>query len=140
MFLKAAILAFLCSPMACATDGQTGPNLELAQASDTTVTLRVGQSAVFGGVRVTFRQIVSDSRCPEGAQCVWAGEVQVKLAFSSAAAQPQELVLHSDPPSNSGKLLGLQAKFISLRPAPALKPRVPPVEPVVELELHQPRP
>ena len=140
MLLKAAILTLLCSPMACASDGQTGLNQEVALLPDTTVTLRAGQSALFGGVRVTFLQIVSDSRCPEGAHCVWAGDAEVKLGFSPAAAPPQELVLHSNLSPNSGKLLGLKVKFISLRPGPTLKPRVPPMEAVVELELHQETP
>jgi len=137
MLLKAAILTLLCAPLGCATDGQTGPNQEQSLLPDTTVTLRAGQSAVFGGVRVTFLQIVADSRCPEGAQCVWAGEAAVKLGFTPAAASSQELVLHSSSSPTASTLLGLRVKFLSLRPGPTLKPRVPPVESVVELELHQ---
>ncbi len=46
------------------------------------VTLAVGQSAAFGAtnpLRVTFRAIESDSRCPTDVQCVWAGDAAVLL-------------------------------------------------------------
>ena len=45
--------------------------------------LRAGQSAVVpGGLKVTFDRVVSDSRCPIDAICVWAGEAVIALKLS----------------------------------------------------------
>lgn len=35
-----------------------------------------------GAVTVTFTSIAEDSRCPEGAHCVWEGNARVMLTFS----------------------------------------------------------
>lgn len=46
------------------------------------ITLEVGASAQLGSEKVTFVRVVEDSRCPEGTECVWAGEVKVEVHFS----------------------------------------------------------
>ena len=33
------------------------------------------------GYRMLLKEIVSDSRCPEGVTCVWAGEIQVVVSL-----------------------------------------------------------
>jgi hypothetical protein len=33
-------------------------------------------------VQVRFGEVVSDSRCPKDAQCVWAGEAVIRLTVS----------------------------------------------------------
>ena len=48
--------------------------------------LGVGQSAEIGpGTTLRLNRIVSDSRCPADAQCVWAGEVRIALTLTSPA-------------------------------------------------------
>lgn len=39
--------------------------------------LSIGQSAVIEDLAITFTAVSEDSRCPEGAQCIWAGQVKV---------------------------------------------------------------
>jgi len=46
---------------------------ELAQS-----TVRIGQTARLGRVHVTPIKVISDSRCPMNARCIWAGEVRIK--------------------------------------------------------------
>lgn len=44
------------------------------------IVLRKGMSAeVAPSATLTFVDIVSDSRCPKGVQCVWAGEVTIAM-------------------------------------------------------------
>lgn len=44
------------------------------------IVLRKGMSAdVAPAATLTFVDIVSDSRCPKGVQCVWAGEVTIAM-------------------------------------------------------------
>lgn len=44
--------------------------------------LRVGREAIVkeAGLKVTFTEMVEDSRCPEGVDCIWAGNGKIKLA------------------------------------------------------------
>lgn len=47
----------------------------------TPVVLPVGQTATFGrsDLDLRFKRVASDSRCPTGATCVWAGEAAVTV-------------------------------------------------------------
>lgn len=48
-----------------------------------TVILAAGKpAAIASDATLTFNRIVSDSRCPSGAQCIWAGEVRISLALT----------------------------------------------------------
>ena len=47
--------------------------------------LKLGKSADEAGFdTVTFVKITGDSRCPSGAQCIWAGEASVVLKIGEA--------------------------------------------------------
>ena len=39
--------------------------------------LQTGQAFSFNNNAVCFKEVVSDSRCPKGVTCVWAGEARV---------------------------------------------------------------
>jgi hypothetical protein len=45
------------------------------------LTLAVGQSVQITGedLQITFNEIIGDSRCPEGVQCIWAGVVNCRM-------------------------------------------------------------
>lgn len=51
-----------------------------------TASAGLGQKASLFGVSVTPKQIVSDSRCPMNARCIWAGIVEVKAVVESTVA------------------------------------------------------
>ena len=58
-------------------------------------TLKVGQSGdILGGLRVTLISI-GDSRCKQGVQCIWAGELSPKLRIEmpNQGAASEELTL-----------------------------------------------
>ncbi|KXJ98567.1 MAG: hypothetical protein UZ17_ACD001002636 [Acidobacteria bacterium OLB17] len=54
-----------------------------AQAPET-VSIKAGQrkSAVKGRLKIKFLSVEEDSRCPEGANCIWAGNAKIKIAVS----------------------------------------------------------
>lgn len=59
---------------------------ELVAPSEDLLILGVGEDAeIAAGTRLVFERIVSDSRCPAGVQCVWAGEVRIALTLRSPA-------------------------------------------------------
>lgn len=45
--------------------------------------VRVGQSVLIQGVRITLRNIVQDSRCPVDVQCIQAGNVTAEVELQS---------------------------------------------------------
>lgn len=44
-------------------------------------TLCSGDLISFGEKSIQFKKVISDSRCPKGVTCVWAGEVKVLVEF-----------------------------------------------------------
>jgi hypothetical protein len=46
--------------------------------------LRPGQSASIAGegLAIRFVEVIGDSRCPQGATCIWAGEVSCQLEIT----------------------------------------------------------
>lgn len=52
--------------------------------SDTIVTLRLGESGTRQGVTLTPTKLISDSRCPNDVECIWAGKVEVRTDIVTA--------------------------------------------------------
>lgn len=74
---------------------------------------RIGQTANFGTVAITPLEVLEDSRCPAGVQCVWAGRVRVKARIDTrGSSTEQEIVLGEAVPAGTGTL-----HFIDVRPA-----------------------
>jgi cytoskeletal protein RodZ len=61
----------------------------------TVVSGKLGQTITFAGVNGTLKEVVEDSRCPIGVQCIQAGTVRVKVRFSyGSLAQDVTLTLN----------------------------------------------
>jgi hypothetical protein len=72
-----------------------------------------------GALRVGFEGVASDSRCPKGVQCMWAGDavVRVWLQQGSGARQPREL--HTAPgPGQATGVPGAEVVLVGLAPYP----------------------
>ncbi len=56
--------------------------------------LSIGQSAVISGenFEIKFKEIVEDSRCPEGANCIWEGRVSAIVEITENGS-PYQMVL-----------------------------------------------
>ena len=52
---------------------------------DADLQLELGETASSDGLTITFDAVAGDSRCPEGAECVWAGEAHVRLTVDGTA-------------------------------------------------------
>lgn len=73
-------------------------------------------------ISVTFLNLISDSRCPIGATCIWAGLVEVRLSVN-VNGQEQVFNLSSQP--NFGDKVpesqivnGYSVKLVDLKPYP----------------------
>jgi hypothetical protein len=68
-------------------------------------TLRLGQAGDFGPVNLTPISVEEDSRCPAGTQCVWAGQVKVKVLVEPAGADHSVLAIAGKPLAIDGGTL-----------------------------------
>jgi hypothetical protein len=66
--------------------------------------------------------VLTDSRCPEGALCIWAGEAEVRFKFVRSDEKPVFFILHPDPSSANGTVLdGYKFTLRNLYPYPSVK-------------------
>jgi hypothetical protein len=99
--------------MAC---GQSSTGLKLGEDFD----LRYGASVVVPGdtMHVRFSDVVSDSRCPSGAQCVWAGEATILL--TAAGGQLLSLTLDADAEKAMATVMSTRITLVALKPYPSV--------------------
>lgn len=66
----------------------TQVDAELPAAGE--IRVRIGQSEGALGVRVVPLEVVQDSRCPIGVQCVWAGTVVLRAMLESGLGKAEQ--------------------------------------------------
>lgn len=75
-----------------------GTAAQTAAGEARTLTLGVGESAALAdGSRLTYQQLVNDSRCAPDVQCVWAGDAEILLRWQPAKGGSSEASLHTSP-------------------------------------------
>jgi hypothetical protein len=84
------------------TVGRTGSSCEFTACppvdrTEARVTTHVGGRETAMGLTINPREVVSDSRCPEGVQCIWAGTVEVKTAVSTAVGHGEHVFKVGEP-------------------------------------------
>jgi len=99
--------AVLLATLNCATPTEPG-------AATGSITLRYGQTATAGGIRISFTDVL-DSRCPQDVICVWAGDAAVRLQSGA-----ESVVLHTNGTvgAAAGKLDGVTMTLTEVRPEP----------------------
>jgi hypothetical protein len=71
---------------------------------------------------VCFESVLGDSRCPEGAQCIWAGNAQVRFRFVKNNDNPLFFNLNTNPGFNRDTIIGgYKFTLKALNPYPSLK-------------------
>jgi hypothetical protein len=84
------------------------------------VSLRAGQQkrAGKGEIIVKFISVEEDSRCPQGTQCVWAGNAKVKVQLSFPKGISKTVVMNTDLGPKGDQLGGWAINLTSLTPLP----------------------
>lgn len=61
------------------------------------VEIKVGQERKIegAGLRVAFERVAEDSRCPEGVQCVWAGNARARFSATDRKGECVEFDLNT---------------------------------------------
>jgi len=84
------------------------------------VDVKHGSSLILPGdtTTVRFTDVTADSRCPTGAQCVWAGEATVLLTVGGAQQVP--LTLGTDASKATAIVRMVQVTLVALKPYPSV--------------------
>ncbi len=133
---RAALMVLALTAAAACSMAETQPSVTMEPG--TAFQLKPGQVAALrdGRLRVGFDAVTSDSRCPKGVQCVWAGDATVRL-WSEARGGTRALhELHTTPRgAQSVSVLGQELRLLSLDPYPVGSRPIVPADYVVTLTL-----
>jgi hypothetical protein len=100
-----------------------GPELGRADAPGEDLVLRVGETASIadGRLAASFERVRSDSRCPTGVKCFWAGDAIVVLSVRAEGAPAVALELHTAGGAQRPKealVEGFRVALVRLEPSP----------------------
>ena len=91
------LLSLLSIMSACAADPKV-PSPSSSSPSYT-ITLALGNKIVISAEALTVELLsVKDSRCPSGAQCVWAGHATATVQVGKVGSTPETLVIGTRAP------------------------------------------
>jgi len=117
--LTVQVLAFT---VACAAQSGSGNPAAPGRATlGETFKLTAGGVAVVQGedLQVGFDRVLSDSRCPRGAQCIREGEAKIRVWLSKPPRGRAEHELQTTPPVAAEALYeGYRIRLVTLEPYP----------------------
>ena len=98
--------------------------------------LAIGETTTVAGAPVRFDSVASDSRCPEGVQCVWEGAASVRLVVGGEALLLS--IPRSGPPGEGEPPVaatagGLHVEALALTPYPGSAEAQAGATPTVEI-------
>ena len=69
-------------------------------------------------LRITFKTVSSDSRCPTGVQCGWAGNAAIKIQVSKGSNAPLVATLNTTLEPKGIDYKGFKVRLVALNPHP----------------------
>ena len=90
--------------------------------------VKVGQVVTLerGGLRLKFREVSEDSRCPVGVVCMWAGNAEVMLEVGARGAK-RTLKLNTNASlqkAGEGSYRRYKIKLVELNPRPSSERKI----------------
>lgn len=97
-----------------------------AQSDLQKLTVRVGKQkkASRSKLNIKFVELIEDSRCPEGTQCVWAGNAKIKIQISKSGSETKTLELNTNNGAKGGVFDEYVINLTGLTPTPAANVRL----------------
>jgi hypothetical protein len=80
--------------------------------------IKVGEKVSVQGLKISFETVAEDSRCPQGVECVWAGNAKVILKVSKAGRRTARINLNTGLEPKHKLYYGYDIKLVSLNPYP----------------------
>lgn len=117
------LAAAWCTPAAADASGSTAVSASASVQVGQPFVLQPGQSTRVEGagpvLRLGFDRVLADSRCPQGEQCLWAGDAVLQVWLEATDGKRTTGVLHTTPGRLGGVRAGSQAlHLLRLDPAP----------------------
>ena len=93
---------------------------------DSPIKVRVGKQKKFSRskINVKFMSLVEDSRCPEGVNCVWAGNAKIKVMISQGNGAGETFEMNTNLGAKGATFGGYAVNLTSLTPTPKENVRI----------------
>jgi len=110
VFLRSiALVVVIAAAHAPATEPELGRPFDMKPAEVVTIQ----------GLRITFESVSEDSRCPTGAQCMWAGDAVATFTLEKPPAAALHRTLHTNGRYEQHvKTNGLVVRLEDIKPYP----------------------
>jgi len=70
---------------------------------------------------ICFDSVIGDSRCPDGAECIWAGDAKIKLKYVRSNGDPVYFTLNTNITFTNDSIIdGFKYTLLNLYPYPSL--------------------
>lgn len=117
MKIRALVMLILLCTLFVGCNGSTSIEPTFGEAFK----IKNGETLTFENekLELTFEELLEDSRCPEGATCVWAGNARIMLRVNDLET---ELNTYLDPKITD--LSEYTVELISLNPYPKINDRI----------------
>jgi hypothetical protein len=131
--IVAICLALVALVFACKSEG-TVKTMQLGEA----FRLKIDESATLAadGLMVKFKAVTSDSRCPQGAQCVTAGEADVVLTVK-VGEKSQDVTVKFGTDQAKATVEPYAIRILALDPPPILNQTIKDADREIELRVDR---
>lgn len=138
--LTGIFVALVCLGMSCGKE-EINSSIENLPDEKDSLSIQIGDTVQFSnGYKLSFNNLVEDSRCPANAMCIWQGRVIVELQ-AEKGGEILEFTLSTDPsyPEQiKAEALGYEITLINVLPYPGTTlEEVQPGDYFVELKLKR---
>ena len=82
--------------------------------------VKIGQEVTIKGegLKIGFASVAEDSRCPEGVNCIWAGNAKIALSLQKGKSKPAPVALNTGVEPGRHSYMGYEVKLVGVRPYP----------------------
>lgn len=132
------LLAVLALSFSCKKKPQAG--YRLVKAGEP-FELKLNESAKLDGedLKVTFTKVLEDSRCPEGTDCFWAGEVKIAIAANTGNRSYQIALTREGKQTGPVTLPAgnFRISLLEVAPYPKNQKKIPPEDYRIKLSVRR---
>jgi len=116
----------LCAALMLSCAGQAGGGKQVTAGQE--FKLKVGQEVRLKAerVKVRFASVVEDSRCPEGVDCIWAGNAKVSLVLEREGGARRVVELNTNVEPKTAAAEGYEVRLTNLSPYPQAEKKIDP--------------
>jgi hypothetical protein len=88
---------------------------------DQEISVKVGETktASVSGFRLKFVAVLEDSRCPEGANCFWAGVARIQVTIETKSGDATTVELATIEENQNVEMAGYRIHLVKLDPKPS---------------------